>query len=93
MWSFLWNAWLAGHPTEVRGELDFSWSTNPISDTEKYWILHNAGVTTSANRLFYKGEYIDKYPYDTDLEIDSKKASYYYYKEIKETAKNSVLYI
>lgn len=90
MWSFLWNAWLAGHPTEVRTELDFGWSTNGIADVENYWILHNAGVTTSEGGLFYKGEYLDKHPYDTDLEIDPKKASHYYYKQIKETAKNSI---
>jgi hypothetical protein len=91
MWSFLWNAWLAGHPTEIRKELDFGWSTNPVSDIEKHWILHNAGVTQDSKRLFFKGDYINKLPYNEDLDIDPTRASHYYWMQIQETKLNSCL--
>jgi hypothetical protein len=91
MWSLLWNAWKNGHETKVDPRLDFGWSTNNISDVEKYWILHNAGVTSTHVGLFYKGAYIDKLPYNEQLEIDPDKASYYYWKEVQETSKQTIL--
>jgi len=91
MWSLLWNAWLNGHETKVDKRLDFGWSTNHISVTESKWILHNAGVKSANEGLFYKGQYTNSLPYNEDLEIDSNKASFYYWKEIKETAKITIL--
>jgi hypothetical protein len=98
MWSLLWNAWLSGHETIVDDRLAFGWVTNPISDVEKYSILHNAGVVADGNHihsyakgLFYKGNFINELPYNKPLVIDEKYASYHYWKEICETAKKSVL--
>ena len=91
MWSLLWNAWLSGHPTEVTKNMDFGWSTDRIESIEKYWILHNAGVTDTNQRMFYKGQYINRLPYTDVLDINENKASSYYWKEVQETAKISPL--
>lgn len=91
MWSFLWNGWLAGHPSVVDKRLDFGWCTNSIKDVERHWILHNAGVTSSSTGLFYKGDYINKLPYNEQLDIDETKASFYYWNEIVQTGHKSVI--
>jgi hypothetical protein len=91
MWSLLYNAWFFGHQTKVVKELDFTWSTNDISETIKHKILHNAGVTDSKNGLFFKGEYTNKLPYNTNLELDKNKSSYYYYNEVQKAGLNSPL--
>ena len=91
MWSLLWNAWLSGHETKVDDRISFGWSTDPIDRVEKHWILHNAGVTVSNSDLFFKGAYIDKLPYNEVLQIDEKRASSFYWKEVQETGKKSIL--
>jgi hypothetical protein len=91
MWAFLWNAWLHGHETIIDRRMDFGWVTNHISDTEKYCILHNAGVTHNDKDLFQKGAYMYKYPYSEELQINPEKASWYYYQQVMETGKNSCL--
>ena len=90
MWSLLWNAWLYGHETKVDGRLGFGWSTDNIKSIEKYWILHNAGVTGPNEGLFYKGSY-NKLPYNDTLDINVNRASWYYWEEVKETAKKTIL--
>jgi hypothetical protein len=95
MWSLLWNAWLFGHETIVDERIGFGWVTGNISEVEKYPILHNSGVTADSARskkLFYKGEYTNKLPYGEKLEISESYASHYYWKQIEETSKNSILY-
>lgn len=87
MWSLLWNAWIAGHPTEVRKELDFCWSTDNIERSQNNFILHNAGVKSSDSKLFYKGKYINRLPFDDEIEIDQTKCSSIYYKELKQVQK------
>jgi len=89
MWSLLWNAWVFGHETKIDKRLDFGWTTNHISDVDKFCILHNSGVTSSNTGLFYKGEYINKLPYNTQLELDKDKASYFYWKEVQEAGEKS----
>lgn len=91
MWSLLWNAWLYGHPTEVDKRLGFAWSTDPIENVEKYWILHNAGVMDANSGLFHKGSYINELPYNIDIKVDEKRAGWYYWNEVKETGKKSIL--
>jgi hypothetical protein len=90
MWSLLWNAWIYGHPTEVRKELDFCWSTDPISRSKHNFILHNAGVTSSDNRLFFKSDYTGKLPYWEELDIDNTKCSSIYWEELKRVGNTSV---
>ena len=91
MWSFLWNGWLYGNETIVDKRLDFTWSTNPIEETTECFILHNAGVLDAYGDMFFKGDYVLRLPYNQNLEINPNKASYFYWKEIQETAKISVL--
>jgi hypothetical protein len=91
MWAFLWNGWLHGHETIVDKRMDFGWVTNSIADVEKYCILHNAGVTHGTQDMFYKSSYMYKLPYGEDLQINPEKASWYYYEQVKETGKNTVL--
>ena len=89
MWAILWNAWLHGHETKVDSRLDFGWSTNPISDVDKYCILHNSGVLSSNGGLFFKTDYLAKLPYKEDLKINQDKASYYYWLQVQEAGLNS----
>lgn len=91
MWSLLWNAWLKGYETKVDERLNFGWSTNHISDTEKYWILHNAGVSSGDKGLFFKGQFVNELPYNKELNLDPNRASFYYWQEVQETAKKTVL--
>jgi hypothetical protein len=91
MWALLWNAWKSGHETVVDKNLGFGWSTQGIDVIDKNWILHNAGVTDSNSGLFFKGKYINTLPYKEILDIDDKKASSYYWKEVQETGKNTIL--
>jgi hypothetical protein len=91
MWALLWNAWLSGHETIVDKQLDFGWTTNEYSDVEEHTILHNAGVQSPDEGLFYKGNYINKIPYNEDLDINPTKASYFYWMQIQETKKNTCL--
>jgi hypothetical protein len=91
MWSLLWNIWLQGHETKVDPRLNFGWSTDPISSVEKYWILHNAGVSATDENMFFKGNYTQELPYNKELVIDKNRASSYYWKEIQETSKQTIL--
>jgi hypothetical protein len=91
MWSVLWNAWLFGHETKVDKRLDFGWSTNDISDVDKYCILHNSGVLDKNSGLFFKTDYLNKLPYNDNLDITKTKASYYYWSEVKEAGKKSFI--
>jgi hypothetical protein len=91
MWSLLWNAWLAGHETKVDERISFGWSTDPIDRVDMHWILHNAGVTVNDTDLFFKGAYINKLPYDEVLQVDEKRASSYYWKQVQEVAQKTIL--
>ena len=91
MWSLLWNAWLAGHETKVDERISFGWSTDPIDRVDMHWILHNAGVTVNDTDLFFKGAYISKLPYDEVLQVDEKRASSYYWKQVQEVAQKTIL--
>jgi len=83
MWAVLWHICKDGKETRITDELDFMFATNTAEDWNKKPIFHNAGVVSSANGLFYKGNYINSIP-PKDLVIDNTKASYKYYQIIKE---------
>lgn len=84
MWALLWNAWLSGAETRVVSELNFSWATSSIQEYNNCSIMHNAGATTSADGLFYKGEYINKSPFDADLSwVKPNCASHEYVKWVQ----------
>ena len=91
MWALLWNGWKMNIETVVHPNFDFSWGTSNKEDFLKYNIFHNAGVTASSKNLFYKARYMQKLPYDEDLEIDDRMASYQYFNFIKKVGKKSVL--
>jgi hypothetical protein len=91
MWSLLWNIWLRGYETRVDSRLDFGWSTDHISSVEKYWILHNAGVAPTDLGLFFKGNYTQELPYNKELNLNEQRASFYYWKEVQETSKQTIL--
>jgi hypothetical protein len=81
MWSVLWNAWKNNHETQISKELDFSWGTSNISSYNRCKIMHNAGVTTSKDGLFYKGEFINRSPFLEDLSFVKKETTSYKYVE------------
>jgi len=91
MWAFLWNIWLKGYETKVDTRLNFGWSTDNISSVETNWILHNAGVSTADTGLFFKGNFTQELPYNKELIIDKGRASSYYWEQVQETAKKSIL--
>ena len=92
MWAVLWNGWLQGNETKVVPEMDFSWATDPIERWEKTTIFHNAGVTCSCGRQFYKAKYMDSLPYDIQQEsFKDSVCGYNYVKEIIETTQKSCL--
>jgi hypothetical protein len=92
MWAVLWNGWLYGNETKVVSELDFSWGTDPIERWDRTLIYHNAGITCSCGRQFYKAAYINSLPYSIVQEgYKDTTCGYNYVKEILKTAKKSCL--
>jgi hypothetical protein len=91
MWAVLWNGWKLGKETVCHPDLEFAWGTSLESDYDRLNILHNAGVTTSADGLFYKAEFMNKLPYNLDLKIKEGTASKKYYEIIQSVEKKSVL--
>lgn len=60
MWAVLWALWERGDETRVVKEMDFAWSTDPITRLETHPILHNAGITAEyidGVPFFYKAKY------------------------------------
>ena len=92
MWSVLWNGWIFNNETKVVPEMDFSWATDSISRWDEATIYHNAGVTCSCGRLFYKSSYMNVLPYNIDVNnFNKEKNCYNYVLEIKETSKKTIL--
>jgi hypothetical protein len=91
MWAVLWNGWKMGYETICHPNLEFSWATSTEEDYNKLNILHNAGVVTSADGLFYKAEYMNKLPFNEPLKIKEGTASRKYWDIIQSVAKKSVL--
>ena len=91
MWAVLWNGWKLGNETVCHPDLEFAWGTSTEEDFNRFNILHNAGVVTSANGLFYKAEFMDRLPYNLNLDIKEGTASKKYYEIIQKVEKISVL--
>ena len=86
MWAVLWNLWFFDKTVRVVDGMSFSWATSAISEWDKHPIFHNAGVTGDGQKLFYKGQYQTKVPYDIKLEdFDSKRCSIKYVEAILKT--------
>ena len=91
MWAVLWNAWKMGIETVCHDDLQFAWATSGEQDWNKFNIFHNAGVTTDKDGLFYKALYMNKLPYNENLEIKENTASWHYYQHVQNVGKKSVL--
>lgn len=83
MWAELWTAWKLGHEVIVPKEFDFCWATCPTERWDQVSFFHNAGVPDSKQGMFFKADYIDKYPFNTNLEISQRRCSYKYYQFLK----------
>jgi hypothetical protein len=68
MWAVLWNLWMRGRQTRISPQLSFSWATSSATEWDRHNIYHNAGVTEVLKAThFYKGEYIQRDPFEADL--------------------------
>lgn len=93
MWAMLWGGWMRGYTTEIIPELNFCWATDTPERWHDVYIFHNAGVTSnSAQRLFYKGNYIQQLPFlEAGESLDRNTASFKYFNIIKSIGANSCL--
>jgi hypothetical protein len=91
MWSVLWNGWLRANHTICHENFAFTWATEGKDAWNKNNIFHNAGVVNSTSGLFYKAEYMNRYPYNANLTLNENSASHMYWLEICDTAKQSPL--
>lgn len=91
MWALLWELWKINKQTKISKDLSFSWGTSSEYEYNIKNIFHNAGVVSSKDGLFYKAEYINKLPYNLNLNIKEGTASKKYYEEIQKTEKKSKL--
>jgi hypothetical protein len=83
MWAELWTAWKLGHEVIVPKEFDFCWATCPVERWNQVSFFHNAGVPDANQGMFFKADYINKYPFDTNIEVSKRRCSYNYYQFIK----------
>jgi len=91
MWAVLWNGWKLGKETVCHPDLEFAWGTSSESDFDRLNILHNAGVVSADDGLFYKANFMNQLPYNRNLNIKEGTASKKYYEIIQKIEKKSVL--
>lgn len=85
MWATLWNMPLFDVMPRAKKEMEFTWATDSRLDWYENKIYHNAGVTEDMKDMFFKGDYINKDPFNEDFShIDKDTASYEYTKLITE---------
>lgn len=84
MWAVNFSLWKRGKITNVTPLLDFSWATDTAETYHKKPIFHNAGATSQASGLFYKGSWIGRSPIGQDLKVKEGTASSFYAKAIME---------
>ena len=95
MWAVLWCGLKRGNQIRISSELGFSWGCSAgMDEWNSNKILHNAGVTSSnSGTVFYKGDYINKLPWDDDFSsISPYMNSYNYVEAIKYANKMRNLY-
>lgn len=91
MWAVLWGGWRIGAKTICHPNFEFSWGTSTKDDYHRFNIMHNAGVTSPNEGLFYKAQFMNELPYGKDLNIRPETASSAYWEWINLTANKSVL--
>jgi hypothetical protein len=87
MWAVLWGAWRLGIKTKIDKKLNFTWANSAIAEWGVNSLFHNAGVIDN-QKQFFKGDYMHKLPYDSDLTLNPHYASVHYYELVKEVGKN-----
>lgn len=83
MWAVLWGAWRLGNKTICHDNFEFSWATSPEKDYHKMNIMHNAGVVSGNDGLFFKSNYMNRFPFDDELDIKEDSTSWHYWQAIK----------
>ena len=91
MWAVLWNAWKRDFVTNSHKNFNFSWATSGIQEYNDCNIFHNAGITGTENRQFYKANYMQSLPYNLNLDIVENTATRQYYDQVQRTGQTSVL--
>jgi hypothetical protein len=91
MWSLLWNGWKWNNIIRISDEMNFCWATDNIKSSKGKQFLHNAGVSSDRQDLFFKGEWINSIPYNKNLQINENYCSYEYYRWVREVEKLSPL--
>ena len=91
MWAVLWNGWKLGYKTKTTSKFDFTWATGTKEEFQKNNLFHNAGILSGDADRFYKGNYINKLPYNEELKIIENSASLEYWNYIQLVGKKSVL--
>jgi len=91
MWAVLWNAWKRDFRTECHRNFNFSWATSGIQEYTDCNIFHNAGITGTEHRQFYKANYMNSLPYNLNLDIVENTATRQYYDQVQRTGQRSVL--
>lgn len=90
MWAVLWTAWEEGINTIASPELLFSWATDKEDSWYQYKLFHNAGVVNEDMGLFFKGNYLNKTPFNDILTGKiprTDKASQHYVDKIMKVTK------
>jgi hypothetical protein len=87
MWATLWVGYQFGYRIVNHKELDFTMAPHLIKELKEVNIFHNAGVTDGYKEvMFFKGEYISKYPIQLRTTYEENKyASQFYWESIKKT--------
>ena len=91
MWAVLWGAWRRGVETVCHKNFNFSWATSGMQEYTECNIFHNAGITGTENRQFYKANYMHTLPYNLNLDIVENTATRQYYDQVQRTGLISVL--
>ena len=91
MWAVLWGGWRRGAKTNCHPNFEFSWGTSTKDDYFRLNIMHNAGVTSPNEGLFYKAQFMNELPYGKDLHIRPESASSVYWEWINLTSTKTVL--
>ena len=85
MIATLWNMIFFEIMPRISDDLEFTWATDSNINWHENKIYHNAGVTEDMKDMFFKGNYINKDPFNEDFShIDKDTASYEYTKLITE---------
>ena len=88
MVATLWNMPLFDVMPRAKKEMEFTWATDSIEKWNENKIYHNAGVTQDMKDMFFKGDYINKDPFNEDFSHINKDAASYEYTKLITEAKD-----